>query len=120
MDGGADQYLDFLTNGGGVGGPSGNFGTIQKLNLTTQVTTQVTSFYGTAYYTGSTVPSGTTAGRQPQGGLVQAGSKLYFGTPTGGAQKTPTDTTGYGTLQVLDTTTDTQNLCELGEYTIHE
>lgn len=107
VDGGANQYLYFLTNGGGIGGPSGNFGTIQKLNLTTQVTTQVTSFYGTAYYTGSNVPSGTTAGRQPQGGLVQAGSKLYFGTGTGGAQKTPTDTTGYGTLQVLDTVNDT-------------
>ena len=92
-------FLYFLTNQGGTGGPSGNFGTIQKLDLSTNVSSTVSNFHGSAY-DGS---PGTTIGRQPQGGMLSVGQMIYFGTPSGGDNP---PTAGRGTFQVLNTATD--------------
>lgn len=88
--GGASVY--FTTYAGGTS----DWGTIQKVSLdasgNTTGVTQITQFTA-----GNSSPN---SGRQPQGGMVQVGEKIYYTTAS-------TASGSAATLQVLDTTTDT-------------
>lgn len=90
---GGDDYAYFLTTNGGTGnGTTGAaYGTIQKTNIATGVSSTIHNF--------------TSAGRQPFSSFAQVGTLLYFTTFVGGT--TGEDyANGAGSLQALDTTTD--------------
>lgn len=88
--GGASVY--FNTYAGGAS----NWGTVQKVSLDSGGApigvTEITTFTGS-----NSVPN---SGRQPQGGMLLVGDKIYYSTASGAGGALPT-------LQVLDTTTDT-------------
>lgn len=94
--GAAGKDVYFMTGNGGASGSG--FGTIQRYNTATGLTTTVHEFVG-----------GATQGRQPFEGFTQVGNKLYFNTFTGGnattTGQTPASGNGAGTLSVLDVTT---------------
>ena len=92
VDRGTHKEAYFLTRSGGT---TSLRGTVQKTNLSTNVTATVTSLPG---------PPG---GQQPlQGGFTRVGSNLYFTTFTGGNTGTGYPN-GAGTLMVLDLASDT-------------